>query len=155
MVVGVTDSYSGNAATGALLKTAAAVERAKRHFSDGFVRPREVRVEDRQYAVEVLLLQIDFHVFGDEVGRLQGGFHRVFQISERTGEIRDAQRIRRRSHRFLPAKNVHRSLGKKLIDIEKIRPTEHVKYHGDRLHRFRKVRRLPLVQFLKLPEVKL
>ena len=32
------------------------------------------------YAVQVLLVQIDLHVFGDEVGRAERRLHGVFKI---------------------------------------------------------------------------
>src|SRR5207247_8922030 len=77
------------------------------------------------------------------------------KISQSAGEIRYAQWIGRWSHRFFPAKHINRSFWKKLIDVEKIRPAEHVKRHRDGLQRFWKIRFLPCVQFLKLPYIQL
>src|SRR5256886_11182576 len=92
----------------ALLKSAAAVQRTVRHTGDRFIGAGDESVENRQYATEGLLLQIDFHVFGDEVGHSERGLHCVLEVAERAGEVGDAQRIRRRTHRFLSAKDVHR-----------------------------------------------
>ena len=49
-----------------LFKCAVTVERAKSDVRDRFVCAHEKNVENRQHAIEVLLLQIDLHVFGDE-----------------------------------------------------------------------------------------
>ena len=154
MIVGIPDSHSGNAATRTLLKRAAAVQRAERHVRDRFIGTGDECVENRQHAVEVLLLQIDFHVFGYEVGRLQRGFHRVLEVSKRGGKIRNTQRIRRRPHCFLPAKHIHRGARKKLIDIKKIWPAEHVELNGNRLHDLWEISLFPCVQFLELAQIK-
>ena len=94
MIVGVVDSHSWNIAAlfsrRAFLKDAVVVQRAERHSDDRFVSARKENIENRQYAIEVLLLQIDFHVLGDEVARVERGLHCVLQISERTREIPDA-----------------------------------------------------------------
>ena len=98
-------------------------------------------------------MQIDLHVFGDEVRRVQRRLHCVLQISQCAREIRDAQRIRRRAQTFLAAKHVNCGLGKKLIDVKKVGPAEHVKRDRDRPQRFWKICFLPRVQFLKLTQI--
>src|SRR5256886_10042727 len=137
----------------ALLKGTVAVESTVRHTGDRFIGAGDESVENRQYATEGLLLQIDFHVFGDEVGRRERGLHCVLQVSECAGEVCDAQRIRRRTHRFLPAKDVHRGTRKKLIDVEKIGTTKHIERDRNRLRCLWKISALPRVQLLKLAQV--
>jgi len=100
-------------------------------------------------------VQVDFHVFGDEVGRVQRGLHRVLQISQRAGQVCDSQRVRGRTQGFLSAKHVHRSFWEELIDVQEIGSAEHVKRNGDWLHRFWEIRLLPRVQFLQLSNIKL
>ena len=109
MIVGVIDSYAGSAAaTGAArLKCSVSAERAESDIVDGFVRACEEHEEDRQRAVELLRLQIDLHVFGNEETEAQRGRHRLFKIVQRCAQIRHSQRIGRRSHRFLAAKDIN------------------------------------------------
>src|SRR5216110_1350983 len=119
LVVGIVDAHPGNATAPfprrALLKRTVAVESTVRHTGDRFIGAGDESVENRQYATDGLLLEIDFHVFGDEVGRRERGLHCVLQVAERAEEVCDAKRIRQRTHRFLPAKDVHRGTRKKLI----------------------------------------
>src|SRR2546428_10646859 len=91
----------------ALLKGAVAVQSTVRHTGDRFIGADDENIKNRQYAVEGLLLQIDFHIFRDEVGGGERRLHRVLQVAERAGEVRDAQRIWWWSHRFFPAKDVN------------------------------------------------
>src|SRR5207249_9668289 len=77
----------GSAAARALLKCAAAVERAERYVGDRFIGACDESIENRRYAIQVLLVQIDFHVFGDEVSRVQRGLHRVLRSEEHTSEL--------------------------------------------------------------------
>ena len=101
MIIGVADSHPGDAAflsPRGLFKCAVTVEPAEGHVRNRLIGAYDEDVENRQHTVEVLLLQIEFHVFGDEVGRVERGLHCVFQIPQRAGEVGDAQRIRWRSH---------------------------------------------------------
>ncbi len=79
--------------------------------------------------------EIDLHLFGDKKAVAKRGIHRVLQIVEGSSQVLDSQRIGRRPHRFLAAKDVNRGFGKELIDIKKIGPAKHVVRHRDRLER--------------------
>ena len=157
MVIGVVDSHSRDAAPfflrRAFLKGAVAAQRAERHIPDRFIGACKENVKDRQHAIEVLLLQIDFHVFGDEVSGSEGGLHCVLQIAERAGEVRDAQRIRWWPHRLLSAKHIYGCFRKKLVDIKKIGTAEHIKRNRNRLCRFWKISLLPRVQFSEFAQI--
>src|SRR5205085_11256133 len=119
-----------------------------------FVRAGEEDVEDRQSAFQFLRLQVDLHILGDEKTEAERGMLRLLEIVQGGRQIRRGQRIGRRPHRFLSAKNINRCFGKKLIDVKKIWPTEHVKCDRHILTHFRKILCLPCVQFLQLSSVK-
>ena len=157
MVIGVIDPHSWNVAAFfawlARLKGAVAAQRAERHIGDRFVGAGDENVENGQYAVKILLLQIDFHVFGDEIGRAERGLHCVFQVAERAGKIRDPQRIGRRPHRFLPAEDVDRSPRKELIDIKEIGTAKHIERDRNGPRRLREISVFPRVQFLELAQI--
>jgi len=68
----------------------------------------------------------------------------VWRSAERG--LLESERIGRRTHRFLTAKNVDVGFRKKLIDVEKIGTAEHVECDRNMFARFRKILFFPSVQ---------
>src|ERR1700730_17330200 len=69
----ILDADAGGAASAgrALIEITAAIERTERDFVDVLAGAGQEDVEDRERAVELLLLQIDFHILGDKKAEAQ------------------------------------------------------------------------------------
>src|SRR5215469_4409849 len=85
LVVRITNSDSGSTAAffprRSFFEHTTTRERSERDVCDRFVRARDTTVKNRQDAIQVLLVQIDFHIFCDEVRRVKRRLHRVFKIA--------------------------------------------------------------------------
>src|SRR4029077_15216903 len=112
-------------------------------------------IKNRQGAVELLLLQIDLHILGDKIACGERRVHRIFQVVQRSGQVRDAEWIGWRAHRFLAAENVNRCVREKLVHVKKIRSAKHVEGDRYRCVGFGKICGLPKPKFLELAHVEL
>ncbi len=107
------------------------VERDHLDVADGLAGAREEDIEDRQGAVDLVGVQVDLHLLGDEEGEAQDRAERALDIVERGADrtARQPRQIGHRTDRLQRAEHIGAGLGIEGVGVEEIRAAEHVE-HG-------------------------